>query len=158
MEVLIKLLFLFGGASFLLWWFLKGLLNPFIEAAVAIVMTAVVTIAGFFLDPVIAITRAILRPIRRILTPVWVKIPVYLILGAGIFVLDHYYNTKVFAEDETTFYRLVIADRVFWVTSIAFWSGSFLLLLSAWYILKVILRGLNRLLDRPIHISVIVQK
>lgn len=151
-------LFVFGAGAFLTWWFLLGLLTPFIEAAVAIVCTAISVLFDFFIQPLIIVGQNLIRPIRRILAPVWVKIPVYLILGVGIFVLDHFYNTKIFAEDELTFHRIVLMDRVFWVTEIAAWTGGSFIVLFTLYFVDEILKFINWLINRPIHISIVIQK
>ena len=121
------ILFVLGAGPFLTWWFLQGLLNPFIEAAAGIIITGLYVVVSFFLSPFIGTARAVRRFFQRLFEPVWVKIAVYAFLGAGIFVLDHYYNTKVFAEDQTTFYRIVFAGRVFWITDFAAWTGGFFL-------------------------------
>jgi len=158
MELFIKLLFFYAGASFLTWWFLKGLLNPFIEAVVGIVITGLFVVLSFFLSPFIRVARMIYRFILRILAPVWVKIPVYTLLGAGIFVLDHFYGTTIYAEDETVFYSIVFWGTKYWITQQGLTIGGFFLGLAVLYLTGVILKFINWLIDHPIHISILLYK
>ena len=153
-----KLLFLLTGTAFLTWWFLLGLLNPYIEAAFGILITGLFVVVSFFLSPFIRIARKLYHFLQLLFAPVWVKIVGFAFIGAGIFLLDHFYNTTIFAEDQTTFYRIVVANRIFWVTDFAAWTGGFSLGLAALYLIEVMLNFINWLIDRPIQISIVIQK
>lgn len=158
MNVYMQILFIFGAGAFLTWWFLKGLLNPFLEAAFSIVITGLFVVVSFFLNPFISLARSVTHFLRKIFRPVWVKIIVYSFLGIGIIVLDHFYATTIYAEDETVFYHYIILGKTYWITQAAFRIGGFFLFLDAIYILDVILKGLNKLLNHPMRISIVVQK
>lgn len=140
-------------ASFLTWWFLLGLLNPFIEASVSITVAGVLLVARVpFLLPIEGI-RWLISHIHPLVGAV-----MYLLVGAGVFVLDHFYNTKIFAEDEVTFYKVGILDHTYWVTEIACWIGGFFIFCGLWILIGAFLRLINRLLDRTIGVSIIFYK
>jgi hypothetical protein len=152
----IKLLFLLTGTGIVTYWFIQGLLNSFIEAAVSIVITGIFTVVSFFLTPFLKLGQAIMRFFDRIALPL--KATFYLIIGCGVFVLDHYYNTKIFAEDQTTFYKIGIMEQTYWVTDIACWVGGLFLLLFGIIALKGIVKLFNYIFDRTIHISLLIYR
>lgn len=140
-------------ASFLTWWFLLGLLNPFIEAAVSITVAGVLIVARFVLAPLLLPIEGIRWLIRHI-HPL-VGAVMYLLVGAGVFALDHFYNTKIFAEDEVTFYKVGILDHTYWVTEIACWVGGFFIICGLWILISALFRLINRFLDRTIDLSIV---
>lgn len=156
MNVYMQMLFIFGAGAFLTWWFLQGLLNPFIKAVFSIVITGLFVVVSFFFGPFIFIARKIIDLLHWIFGPVWMKILVYSLVGIGILILDHLYNTRIFAEDETTFYSVVVKGTKYWITLPAIEIAGFFLFLAACYTIGIVLRGLNTLLDHPMHISIVV--
>jgi len=47
MNDYMPILFVLGAGPFLTWWFLQGLLNPFIEAAAGIIITGLYVVVSF---------------------------------------------------------------------------------------------------------------
>ncbi len=152
----LELLAILVAGSFITYWFLKGLLNPFIEAVVSIVVTCVITVVTFFLTPLIKTGQLIKQLIDKI--PLYIKGVLYVVIGSGVFVFDHYYNTKIFAEDQATFYPIGIMNKTYWVTETALWIGGFFLLLASSIVLKGIGSLFNYLFDRPIRITFKIYK
>lgn len=166
MNVYVQMLFIFGAAAFLTWWFLLGLLNPFINACLAIIKCALEVILTFFFSGISALSNKIERritfPIRRIkqrihIHPI-IKAGFYLTIGFSIFVLDHFYATKIYAEDETKFYNFILQGKTYWITEEALSIGGFFIFIGTLYLAGVVLKALNQLLDRPIRISIVLQK
>lgn len=166
MNVYVQMLFIFGAGAFLTWWFLLGLLNPFINASLAIIKCALEVILTFFFSCISALSNEIERritlPIRRIKQRIHIhpliKAGFYLTIGFSVFVLDHFYATKIYAEDETKFYDFVIGGNKYWVTEEALSIGGFFIFIGSLYLVGVVLRALNQLLDHPIRISIVLQK
>ncbi len=164
MNVYVQMLFIFGAALFLTWWFLLGLLNPLIDAAAAIVKTALVAILTVFFMGISKLSDAIdmyiQEPIRRFIQkiPISVKILFYLLLGLGIFAGDQLYGKQLFEFDETIqFYRLSIEGQSYWVSVYALVLSGFFVGLAVLYSIGEILKALNYILDQPVRISVIVR-
>ena len=162
-----QILFIMGGGLFLTWWFLQGLLNPFIHAVLAILKTALVAILTLFFNVINSlsnviyakITKPVRKVTRRIHLPDLAKASIYLLIGAVVFYVDQLYGKRLFEVNETIpFYPIGIMDKSYWVSGYAFWTGGFSLFLASWNILKVILGSLNLLLDHPMRISIVVQK
>lgn len=153
-----QMLFIFGAGAFLTWWFLQGLLNPFIKAAVGIVVTGLFVVVSFFISPILWVVRLIYRFIQQIFAPVWVKISVFILIGVSIFILDHFYNIKIYAEDQTTFYHIIFLNKTYWITLQAIEIGGFFLFLASIYLLGEILKGLDWILNRMINISIIIHR
>jgi len=82
----------------------------------------------------------------------------YLLLGALIFVLDHVYGTVIYAEDETTFYHVFFQGTTYWITKAGLTIGGLFVGLGLLYLLNEILKGIHRLLNRTVRISVVVFK
>ncbi len=144
------------AGSFVTYWFLTGMLNPFIEAVVGIVITGVLTVASFFLTPFMRFGQLLMRGFGRI--PLSMKAILYFCIGCGVFIFDHYYNTTIFAKEEMTFYLLNIMGTAYRVTEIACWIGGFFLFLCA----RIVLKGFGALFhytfDRTIRISVLIYR
>lgn len=165
MNTSILQLFLLTGTAFVTWWFLLGLLNPFIDSASSIIKCAVSTVFFFFFGPIIKLINklynTIIKPVRRTLQkvhlPYVIKAIFYLFLGVGIVILDQLYATKIFAEDQTTFYNIVFQGKKYWITQIATIAGGFFIGLGTLYTLDLILNGINKLLDRMIRISIVIR-
>jgi len=154
--LLLEILAIFVAGSFITYWFLNGLLNPFIEAVVDIVITCITTVSAFFLTPLIKTGQRIKQLINKI--PLYIKGVLYVFIGSGVFVFDHYYNTKIFAEDQATFYPIGIMNKTYWVTETALWIGGFFLLLASYIVLKGIGSLFTYLFDRSIRITFKVYK
>ena len=137
----VQLVFLLTLSAILTWWFLKGLLNPFIKAALAILAGAINILLTFFF-----------RPTSRIL----LKALFYTIFGITVFAIDHRYGTRLFETNETLAYvPMEIYEITFWVSQPALWIGGFSLGLSVLYIGNELMKWLNHLLDRTLCISIV---
>ncbi len=162
----VQMMFLFAGTAFVTWWFLLGILNPFIDAALAIIGCALEIILTFFFGYISkasnVIEKKITNPVRsvtkRIHIPSLVVATIYFLIGAAVFVLDHFYATKIYAEDATTFYPFIFQGTKYWATKEALQFGGFFMFLSACYALGVLLRGLDKLLNRQIRISIVINR
>lgn len=153
MNEYVELLFVFGAAAFLTRWFLLGLLNPFIEATVSIIMTAIMVILTFLFGWIGKL------PMWRLHFPPVVKMFIYFFIGASVFYLDHIFGKQLFELDETIpYYPVSIHGVSLWVSGYAYTIGGFFIFLSACYLVGIILRGLNRLLDHPMRITVVINK
>lgn len=166
MYTFFLVLFLLTAQAFVIWWFLLGLLNPFIDSAAAIVKCAFSTVFFFFFDPIMKLinklNRKILKPIhhtiQQIHIPKVMKAVFYLSFGIGIVILDQLYATKIFAEDETTFYDIVFQGKKYWITQVALLWGGIFFGLGALYAIDLILSGIYKLFDRRIRVSIVVHK
>ena len=166
MNVYMQTLFVCTASAFLTWWFLLGLLNPFIDSALAIIKCALYVILSFIFGGITGIYDAlgekIIHPIRRIFRPVHVpplvKALIFFMLGALIFVLDHIYGTKIYAEDETIFYHIVFLEKTYWITQAGLVIGGFFIGLAALYLLNEMWKGINKLLSHTIRVSVVIRR
>ena len=104
MDGVVKMLFAFSAMAFVTWWFYLGLLDPYINAMLAIIKCALVAALTLFIGPL----RKILK---RIHIPTIGKAAIFLLLGASIFVWDHFYATKIYAEDQAVFYDFIIFGK-----------------------------------------------
>lgn len=109
-----------------------------------------------------SIEKTIIRPIhhavQQIHIPKMMKAVFYMSLGVAIVILDQLYATKIFAEDEITFYNIVFRGKKYWITQVAsIWGGIFFGL-GALYAIDLILSGINKLLDRRVRLSIVVHK
>lgn len=167
-----KLVFLLTGAAIVTYWFYLKLLNPFIDAAIAIVKCALVVILTFFFKCVgivyAMLAKTIGDPIRKVTQrihirihihiPLAMKIFVYFMVGVGFFVLDHFYGTKIYEADETTFYHVVFQGTTYWITQQGLVIGGFFVVLATLITIGEIWSAIDNLLSRPIRISVVIQK
>lgn len=166
MNPFILILFIAGASSFLTWWLLLGLLNPYIDAILGILKCAFGVLLNFLADGifklVFLINRILVKPIRKMIQkihiPTVIKGVIFLALGISIFALDHFYATKIYAEDQTTFYDFIIFGKKYWVTQVALMYGGIFIFLASLYFLKVILQLLNKMLDHPLDISIVFYK
>jgi len=161
-NVYVQMLFVFTISGILTWAFLKKLLNPFINAVLAILACTFDVLLTFFFGPIgwagNKIDKHISGPIRKatikIHVPTLVKALIYAVLGVAVFALDHVYGVRIFQSDESfAMYPIEINGVKFWVSEVALWIGGFFIGLSILYTVNEILRGLNRLLDRTVQIS-----
>jgi hypothetical protein len=167
MNEYVLLLFVLTATGIATVWFAQGLLNPFIHIVLSIIACALEIVLTFFfgwigkLSNVIEakITKSIRRAIDRIHIPRLIKALMYFLVGTTVFILDYLYGKILFNYDETIpFYHYYFFGKSYWMSSYAIIIGGFFILVSAMYVLGVILRGLNKLLDRPIRVSIVVQK
>lgn len=144
-----------------------GLLNPLIDAVLAITGTALVAILTVFFMVIGKLSNAldtsifapIRNTIRRIHIPVGIKIIFFLLLGSLIVTADHFYGKRFSQSDETIqFYQIVILDRSFWISQIALLFGGFFICLAMLYILGLILKVVNNLLDRRIRLTIVFSR
>ena len=139
--------------------FANGYLNSFIKTILNIVGPAFFIPLSFFIS---FITNHIVKPIknfiRRIHIPHGIKIVLYLLIGMGILVFDHFYSTSFFEADETTFYHFIFQGTTYWITKEGLTFGGFFVGLGVLLLLIQILEGINKILSIPIHISIIIRK
>jgi hypothetical protein len=146
-----QMLFIFGAGAFLTWWFYLGLLNPYINAMGAIIKCAITAFFTLLINP--------LRPIiQRIHIPTLGKAAVFFLLGASILVWDHFYATKIYAEDQAVFYDFIIFGKKYWVMSVSLAYSGIFLFVGSLYLVTAILRMLNKLLDHPMQISIVINR
>lgn len=156
-------------SSILTWAFLHKYLNPFINAALAILGCALEIMVTFIMLPVSWIGRKIdthvAQPMDKLKKRIYIRIPAFVkavfsaLLAVGVFLLDHMYNKYVFATDETLImYPMKINGVIFWVSEMALWIGGFLLGMSFLYIAGEILMFLNRLLDRTMKLHITIYR
>lgn len=149
---------LFTGTAIMTIWFANGYLNSFIKNILNIVGPAFFIPLSFFIS---FITNHIVKPIKnfihRIHIPHGIKIVLYLLIGMGILVFDHFYATTLFEADETTFYHFIFQGTTYWVTQEALIIGGFFISIGAFLLLMEILEGINKILSIPIHISIIIK-
>lgn len=148
-NINIQLLFLLTATAIVTWWYILELLNPFIKNAFAIITCALDVILTFFLR----------RIKQRIHMPPLIKALFYLMFGTAVFIFDHIYGVKLFESDETNvFYHINFQGTTYWISQLGVIIGGFLISLGALYVFKETLKGLNKLLDRSISISIVVLK
>ena len=143
-------------SAFLMWKALQGLSHPVAESAISIVISALLVATGLLFAPIIWIGDTIIHMTQRVSDRI--KPFLYLLLGAGTFVADQMYNTKIFAEDEATFYKVGILHQVYWVTEIACWIGGIFIFCGIWFLVSALMRFFNRCLDRNFSISVVIYR
>lgn len=143
----------------------KGLFHDFILAAVSIISCAFDVIFGqIFLGWISrtrdAIALRITDPYHAFVgrIPRGFKATFYTLLGYGIFVLDHMYNTKIYAEDETKFYDFLIYGHKYWVTEIALKVGGVILAYGLLYFLGLLAEAFFALIDKRIRIFITMRK
>lgn len=162
MNGYMKLLFVLTATGIATVWFAQGLLNPFVKAVFSIVVCALDILFTFFFGRIgklsNVIENKITKPYRKIHFPPLFKALLYFSVGVLIWVLDNKYATSLYAEDQATFYPFVITGKKYWITENGFFIGGFFVFLSAMYVLGVVLRALNKLLNQPIQISIVVNK
>lgn len=161
------LLFTFTFSAIIAWAFIHKLLNPFIDAILAILGCAFEIIVTFLMLPIswtakkidIYISQPIHRLKKRIHIPVIVTAGFYACIGIGILLLDHKYSIQLFAYNETfPIYPIQIHGMKFWVSEYALWAGGFCFLFSSFYLLEEILKILNKLLDHTVNLNIIFYK
>lgn len=166
-NILIDLLFMCAFCLIITWAFLRRLLNPFIDAVLAILGCAFEMLVTFFFLPIkwadkqitIHITQPILKLISRIHIPELLKHIVYTCLGVCVFYLDHRYNVQLFEYNETfAIYPFQILESKIWVSEFALLIGGFFFFLPFFYLLGKITHLLNWLLDRTMCINILVYR
>ena len=161
MEANQKLAFamLLTGTAVMTIWFANGYLNSFIKNILNIVGPAFFIPLSFFVS---FITNHIVKPIKTFIThihiPLGIKIVLYIVIGMGILVFDHFYGTTIYEADETTFYHFIFQGTTYWITKEGLIFGGFFIGIGLFLLLMEILEGINKILSIPIHISIIIKK
>ncbi len=145
--------------------YIQGLLTSFLQAGLSIISCAFDLIFGkIFLGWVSrtrdAIAFRITDPVNSFIDriPRGFKAMFFTLLGYSIFVLDHLYNTTLFAEDETTFYDIVIYGHKYWITDYALMIGGVFLSYGLLYFFILISEVILYFVDRRIKIFVVVRR
>lgn len=158
-----QILFVLTLSGILTWAFLKKLLNPIIDAALAILGCAIETILTFLMIPVgwtaNRIEKHITVPVhnvtKRIHIPAIIKALVWALAAGIVLYMDQKYGKSWFTSDETfAMYPITVDETKFWVSELALWSGGFCLFLSAIYILDVVIAAFNAVFDRTIQLDI----
>ena len=163
-EADLSLLFLLTGTGIVTLLFASGRLNPFLDIVFAIIKCAIEAVLrllfGWIGRVSHKIEEKIITPIRKnVHIPLLIMAEVSLLIGSLVFYLDHIYEKRIFEADESVrFYHVKFLGGTYWVTQTALFIGGFFIGLFVLYVLKMILRGLNRLLDHPVHISITVHR
>lgn len=145
--------------------YLEGFFDQFVKAAISIVSCAFeVIFTNIFLGWVSrtreAIAVHITDPYHAFVSriPRGFKAMFFTLLGYSIFVLDHLYNTKLFAEDETTFYDIIIYGHKYWITDIALMYGGVILSYGLLYFFVLISEIILSITDRRVKFIMILRK
>lgn len=146
-------------------WFLSGLLNPFIDAALVIIKCAIESTLAVFFWPINTINKRVDKyirlPIQKFIRsiPEWIKTCIYLLLGIYIFFLDQKYGTKIFNLDETTpFVQIHVWEKPYWVSFYAIVGCGWFFLLVGLRILGVIFNWIGKLLDKNIKLDILIYR
>ncbi len=158
-------LYIFTLCAIVIISYLEGLFNDFLKASISIVSCAFDVIftniflgwvsrtrdaiAVHFTDPIHAFIDKIPRGFKALF---------FTLLGYSIFVVDHLYNTKLFAEDETTFYDIIIYGHKYWITDIALMYGGVILSYGLLYFFVLISEIILSITDRRVKFIMILRK
>jgi len=144
------------GTVILTMWFAKGYLNTFVKNSFIFVALTIEVMFKLF-------NRFLIAPLsklklKKIHIPLGIKIVLYIVIGIGILVLDHFYGTTIYEADETTFYHFFFQETTYWITKEALVIGGFFIVIGVFLLLMEILECINKILSTPIHISIIIKK
>lgn len=143
----------------------EGLLTQFLRNFASIISCAYdVVISDIFFGWIndtsdvieVRITKpfhAFIEKIPRIIKALFITL-----VGVAIFAFDHFYATKIFAEDQTKFYDFMIMGTKYWVTELAFWYGIVILSYGILYLAIIIIGAILSLIDCPIRIAIVIRK
>ncbi len=156
----------FVGLTVVSLWFALGYLTPFLNNVFAIIGCAIrvmfIPIGRLLTFMYSILERKIIKPIQRFVAPIHipriVKATLYMCVGVGFFILDHFYATKIYDADQTTFYKIPIQGQTYWITQQGMTIGGFFVGLAVLLFVLEILRVINWILDRKFQISVIFQR
>lgn len=155
----VLLLFIITATGVVTYWFILGLLNTFIKNSFSIIGCAFSVLLTFFFS---CLNRFFIKPVRKIIQsihiPLGIKIVFYLLIGIGIFVLDHMYGTTFYEMDETTFHHFLFQGKTYWITEQALYIGGFFIGLGLFLTLVQFLKALFTFLDKPISLVFTFQK
>jgi hypothetical protein len=154
----IQSLFMFTAMTVATLWFAGGHLNAFIGAVLNILLTGLGITLSFFLFPFTWTAHKIYTAYKRIYFPPLVKALIYFSAGIGIFVLDHMYNTVIYAEDQTTFYHIAFRGTTYWISQVAATCGGFFIFLGTVYFLGILWNVFKKLTDHRIRITFIMTR
>ncbi len=145
--------------------YVEGLFKEFLSAAASIISCAFDILFGdLFLGWVSrtrdAIAHHITDPYRAFVNriPRGFKAMFFTLVGYSIFVFDHVYNTKILAEDETTFYDIVLYGHKYWITDYAVIFGGAILSYGLLYFFVLISEIVLKVFDKRIKVSVVLRK
>jgi len=149
------------GTAIACYWLLHGLLNPFVDASLSIIKTALLVLLKFLFLSIGWVLKPF-EPLFRFLGKIWsktfIQIITYLLIGVGIFAFDHFYALKFFDMDETMFYSFVIYGKKYWVTNLAIFFGGFFLSAAFLGLFSILVKTVMHILDQPFHIHVVVER
>jgi len=156
----------FVGLTVVSIWFALGYLTPFLNNTFAIIgcaLRVMVIPIGRLLKFMYAILeREIIKPIQRFVKPIHVprivKVILYMCFGVGVFILDHFYATKIYDADQTIFYKISFQGQTYWITQQGMTIGGFFVGLAVLLFILEILRVINWILDRKFQISIVFQR
>jgi hypothetical protein len=167
MNASIQILFILTLGLILTWWFLNGLLNPFIDAVIAIVKCAVTVIFSALFESInkatkiydANITQQIQKFKNRHQLSTLAKALIFFSFGVAVLILDQIYGRKFFNYDETIpFYPIIIQNHTYWISKYALLFGGCFIGISSLYFIGEILSKINKLLNHPIRISIVIYK
>lgn len=141
---------------FITWWFLLGLLTPFIEAAVSIIVTGIMVTGEFFLTPLRKMYRVCRRWHDHL--PQVGKGVLYIAVGVGIFVYDYVEQVQSPPVETDVLYTVRIAGFVYQATKLACAYGGAFLVMGVWNVIAPLLAAVARVFDRTIDISLVLWK
>jgi hypothetical protein len=154
----IQSLFIFTAMTVATLWFAGGHLNAFISAVLNILLTGLGVTLSFFLFPVIWPLRKISAAYSRIHFTPLANAGIFLLVGVGIILADHFFSPKLFAEDETLFYSVVIMGKKYWATVNGLLCGASVISFGILMFLNLLWSAFMRLLDRRIRITFIMTR
>ncbi len=157
-NLYMQLLYILTLSAILTWLFLNQKLNAFINAVFSIVGTALAVIIGSCISLVSRTLNVLFGPtpiFPPLRIPIFVKALICFLLGIAVLYIDHVYGARWFSADETIpFYKMDVADHVFWVSAYALSIGGFCIGLGSFYLVTPPVRAINALLSRPFQISI----
>jgi hypothetical protein len=161
---LIPLYVLVCGATVTIW-FLNGLLNPFIDAVLAINKCAIDSILTLFFRPIHklsdAIDKRIRLPIQAFIkrVPTWVHMCGYIVVAIGIIALDQKYLLQIFNYDETMpYYPIHVFEKKYWISLVAIVGAGYCLMIPVFVTISAVMRWIGKLLDKDFQINILIYK
>lgn len=165
MNVYMQMLFICTAAAIVTSWFLKGLLNPFINALLAIVKCAIESILTVFFRPISALSNAIDKRIRLPIQtfmkriPTWIHMCGYIVVAIGIIALDQKYLLQIFNYDETMpYYPIYVFEKKYWISLVAIVGAGYCLMVPAFVTISAVMRWFGRLLDKDFQVNILIYK
>ncbi|MBP9814236.1 hypothetical protein KBC80_03515 [Candidatus Woesebacteria bacterium] len=146
-------------------WFLNGLLNPFIDAVLAIVKCAIDSILTLFFRPIHklsdALDKRIRLPIRKFKQRFSFKVVtrIYFTLGILVLYVDHLLATRIFNMDETALYfPMVIYEKTYWVSLYALLASGWLIFAAELRFVGQLFTWFGNLFDKDFQVNILIYK